>query len=78
MNEWKKSERALNARYLNGQRRVAWDSETLGTYTVGARAKKAERRARKFWRRRALVAKKAALGRRYEALGRRYDKSAPH
>lgn len=31
MNEWKKADRAITARYEAGQRRVAWNSESRGT-----------------------------------------------
>ena len=67
MNEWKKSERALNARYLNGQRRVAWDSESRGTYRIGARAKKAAKRAMRAKRREFLLSARAMLGGRLQA-----------
>ena len=67
MSEWKKDDRAITARYEAGQRRVAWDSESRGTYRSGARAKKAARRTLRAKRRECLLSARAMLGGRLHA-----------
>jgi len=67
MSEWKKDDRAITARYEAGQRRVAWDSESRGTYRIGARAKKAAKRALRAKRRECLLSARAMLGGRLHA-----------
>ena len=77
MSEWKKSDRALTARYEAGQRRVAWESESRGTYSIGARTKKAARRDLRAKRREYLLSARVLIGGRlHEPLALLFPEAA--